>query len=92
MNASSGARIEFHGEGAGLGRVEMGGDASSRNNYVLFCQCNIQLGPLGKFRVDILGRSSVCCPRCESVIIVDVNAQIISIQPLSTVLATVQKQ
>jgi hypothetical protein len=88
---ATGARIEFHGEGAGLGRVETGGDASSRANYVVFCKCDLQLGPLGKFRVDDLGRSSICCPRCQSVLIIDENAKILSVQPLKAVLAAIKR-
>jgi len=82
----SGARVEYHGEGAGLGRIEKGGDTSSRYNYVVFCQCNLQLGPLGGFKQDKLGRSSLCCPRCQQVLIIDDKAQILSIQPLAKVL------
>lgn len=83
----TGARVEYHGQGAGLGRIERGGDTSSPYNYVLFCQCNAQLGPLGAWKADKLGRRAIACPYCQHAIIVGAEAQILKVCPVSEILA-----
>jgi hypothetical protein len=92
VSRRTGARVEFHGEGAGLGRVERGGDASSPFNYMVFCQCNLELGSLGAFKANEAGQRSVYCPQCQNVVIIDDKAQILAVRPLADVLAITSKR
>jgi hypothetical protein len=71
------SKIDFHGEGAGLGRIEKSGDANSAANYMLTCGCGLQLGPIGGYRPDAEGRRCIACPQCEMVTVTDKNAQIL---------------
>jgi len=73
------SRLRFDGAGAGLGK-RLGGDANSMFDYTLLCvpACvnpqtgkTTELGPLGRYRADGLGRRSALCPICNHVSIVD---------------------
>ncbi len=81
------SKVAFHGEGAGLGRVEKGGDANSAANYMLTCGCGLELGPVGGYRVNPEGFRSVCCPRCEMVTILDKDAKIMKFLPMKDLVA-----
>lgn len=68
------ARIEFHGDGAGLGFQTKSGDRNELTNYVLFCSCGLELGPLSRFRPNDVGIATVGCERhgCARVLFVRV--------------------
>jgi hypothetical protein len=85
------SKIAYHGEGAGLGRVERGGDRNSAANYVLTCACGLELGPLGGHRQDDEGRRAIGCPRCLMATIVDKNGQILKHLPISVILEMQKK-
>ncbi len=75
------SKIVFHGEGAGLGRVEKGGDANSISNYMIECACGTHL-VLGGCRADDEGRRCVGCPKCEMATVVDKHGQILKVLPI----------
>lgn len=85
------SKIAFHGEGAGLGRIEKGGDANSPANYVLTCGCGLELGPIGGNRADDMGRRCIGCPRCQMATVVDKNGQILNFVPISAILEMQKK-
>ncbi len=76
------SRVDYHGTGAGLGRIDKTGDANSATDYMLTCGCGLALGPLGGYRANAEGQRSVCCPRCEMVTILDKSAQVIRFLPM----------
>ena len=80
------SKITFHGEGAGLGKVQNNGDANSANNYVLTCGCGLELGPLGGYRQDTEGRRCMACPRCNMVTVTDKDAKILKFIPMKDIL------
>lgn len=82
MSKQTGARVEFHGTGAGLGHVSSEGDRNDAANYVLFCGCSSHLGPLARFPADAQGRRAITCPICEHVTVVDGQAQVMAYKPI----------
>ena len=52
------------------------GNQNSEYDYTLFCQCTVELGPLGRFRPNADGIRTVLCPECDSMTIITKNGQI----------------
>lgn len=78
------SKIVFHGEGAGLGRVQKNGDANSLSNYVIECGCGTTL-VLGGNRPDAEGRLCVGCPKCEMATVVSKDAQVLAVVPIAAI-------
>jgi hypothetical protein len=76
------SKVVFHGEGAGLGRVEKGGDTNDVANYCVECSCGMTL-VLGGNRRDAEGRICVGCPRCEMATVVDRSGQVLKVLPIA---------
>ena len=68
--------VRFEGEGAGLGKTQNNGDASSPYNYTVTCKCGTFLGVLGGFRANAEGKRSLFCPKCLHATVVGETGQV----------------
>jgi len=80
------SKLDFKGEGAGLGKELRNGDRSNPFNYVITCGCGTELGPLGRFRANGEGVRTPYCPVCRHVTIVKADGQIANYVPATTLL------
>lgn len=77
--------VKFEGEGAGLGRKQVNGDASSPYNYTVTCKCGSFLGVLGGFKPNDAGQRSMFCPKCNHLTVVSKTAQVEAYIPFDIV-------
>jgi hypothetical protein len=80
------SKLRFDGRGAGLG-LRLGGDANSPTDYTIICQCEGELGPLGRFpprnernEPDESGFRQATCERCAHTTIVK-DCKIVAVIP-----------
>lgn len=87
------SKIAYVGSSAGLtyGQEVKTGDMNSPFDYLLFCSCEILLGPLGRFTPNADGLRTAYCMRCSRCTVIDKGGQVTKVFPMELTVALGKK-